>query len=246
MTTESSQGKIPLDDMRDKVSYSQVVNGKEQSDRKKPTLPEDHPLPEQDTSEAENLGFTTVDRSDALPADLVPARKHTVQQPTKEQPSTIHEELVENDPRGRKRSKSKSQDDYDKNSLASRSDMLYPEVDPDEETEERMRRYIDNLHRKLSVLTTEKQIAEDRAERATERVAEMKSLMNSDMTEIERDTEAIAKEAEELKKEKGFLKEQLNDAQSHIFSLQPYRKDLTPEEVGRVRTTLIYHSHWPF
>ena len=45
----------------------------------------------------------------------------------------------------------------------------------------------------------------------------------------------LASKAKELAEENRVLREQLNDAQSHIFSLQPYRKDLTPEEVGQVR-----------
>ena len=37
------------------------------------------------------------------------------------------------------------------------------------------------------------------------------------------------------------LRAELNDARSHIFSLQPYRKDITPEEMGRVSQKALVH-----
>ncbi|KAG6984381.1 hypothetical protein FocnCong_v005047 [Fusarium oxysporum f. sp. conglutinans] len=49
----------------------------------------------------------------------------------------------------------------------------------------------------------------------------------------------LASKAKELAEENRVLREQLNDAQSHIISLQPYRKDLTPEEVGQDYDALV-------
>ncbi|RSM07592.1 hypothetical protein CEP52_005158 [Fusarium oligoseptatum] len=103
----------------------------------------------------------------------------------------------------------------------------------------RLRRHVNDLHRKMSNLTTDKQIAEEKAERLADRVNSLKQRMSSNMTEVERSSETLAAKVEELTDENNLLREQLNDAQSHIFSLQPYRKDLTPEEVGQDYETLV-------
>jgi FtsZ-binding cell division protein ZapB len=108
---------------------------------------------------------------------------------------------------------------------------------PDDKVKEEnilLQRHIQDLHRKLSALSTDRQIAEEKADRLSEKVDSMKQRMSSSMTEVERSSEALATKVEELTEENRALREQLNDAQSHIFSLQPYRKDLTPEEVGQV------------
>lgn len=108
---------------------------------------------------------------------------------------------------------------------------------PDQKLREQnnqLNRRIHDLQRQLSTLTTDKQIAEEKAESATEKLDSLKQRMNSNMTEVEVSSEALASKVEELRKENRALREQINDAQSHIFSLQPYRKELTPEEVGQV------------
>lgn len=48
--------------------------------------------------------------------------------------------------------------------------------------------------------------------------------------------DAVGEAIDNLERENRKLKAELEDARSHIFSLQPYRKDLTPEEVGTVIT----------
>lgn len=88
-------------------------------------------------------------------------------------------------------------------------------------------------------LNLEKESAEREATKARQQIEDLKHLLNSDMEEIAKDTESLGKEMKRLKEENNLLREELNDAQSHIFSLQPYRKDLTPEEVGRV-SSLIF------
>jgi uncharacterized protein (UPF0335 family) len=86
----------------------------------------------------------------------------------------------------------------------------------------------------ITRLTLEKESVEREATKAREQIEELKHLLNADMEEIVKDTESLGTEMKRLKEENNLLREELNDAQSHIFSLQPYRKDLTPEEVGRV------------
>ncbi|KAM0561717.1 hypothetical protein ACHAPJ_002886 [Fusarium lateritium] len=102
-----------------------------------------------------------------------------------------------------------------------------------------LHRHVQDLHRKLAALNTDRQIAEERAERLADKVDNMKQKISSNMTEVERSSETLATKVEELAEENRALREQLNDAQSHIFSLQPYRKALTPEEVGQEYDTLV-------
>ncbi|KAG8669584.1 hypothetical protein FPOAC2_08918 [Fusarium poae] len=100
-------------------------------------------------------------------------------------------------------------------------------------------RRIQDLQRQLSALTTDKQIAEEKSDMLAEKLNNMKQRMNSNMTEVEISSEALADKVEELGKENRALREQLNDAQSHIFSLQPYRKELTTEDVGQEYDALV-------
>ncbi|KAH0490468.1 hypothetical protein TgHK011_001935 [Trichoderma gracile] len=88
-------------------------------------------------------------------------------------------------------------------------------------------------------LTVEKESAEREAAKAMQQLQELKHLLNSDMEEIAKDADSLGQEINRLKEENHLLREELNDAQSHIFSLQPYRKDLTPEEVGRQYDDLV-------
>jgi DNA repair exonuclease SbcCD ATPase subunit len=97
---------------------------------------------------------------------------------------------------------------------------------------------VQQLHRQIQILTTERYLAEEKAERAAERIEEMKRFMQRGISDIDHDTEGLLRDAEKLKEENKILKEQVNDAQSHIFSLQPYRKELTPDEVGRVSSPI--------
>ncbi|KAK1723585.1 uncharacterized protein BDZ83DRAFT_720573 [Colletotrichum acutatum] len=102
-----------------------------------------------------------------------------------------------------------------------------------------LRRGIMELRHRLKSTTARAEIAEEKVERAERRIGEIKSTVNSTITEIEKDTAPLASKINELSTENAALKEQLRDAQSHIFSLQPYRKELTPEEVGREYDDLI-------
>ncbi|KAF5663419.1 hypothetical protein FHETE_7495 [Fusarium heterosporum] len=125
-------------------------------------------------------------------------------------------------------------DGFGSNNLQHRDDRLYEE-------NARLQSHVHNLHKKLSTLNTDKQIAEEKAERLSDKLDSMKQRMSSGMTEVERSSEMLANKVEDLTAENRALREQLNDAQSHIFSLQPYRKDLTPEEVGQEYDALVEH-----
>jgi DNA repair exonuclease SbcCD ATPase subunit len=59
-----------------------------------------------------------------------------------------------------------------------------------------------------------------------------------ELDELSKDAEALTETIGELRQENEKLTTERDDARSHIFSLQPYMKDLTPEEVGRVRMPL--------
>ncbi|KAL5608921.1 hypothetical protein FOVSG1_003602 [Fusarium oxysporum f. sp. vasinfectum] len=92
---------------------------------------------------------------------------------------------------------------------------------------------VEDLLQRLSELNENKQIADEKADRLTKKVMSMEHRPSSHMT--------LASKAKELAEENRVLREQLNDAQSHIFGLQPYRKDLTPEEVGQDYDALVEH-----
>ncbi|KAK7425240.1 hypothetical protein QQZ08_008260 [Neonectria magnoliae] len=240
MAGDSGQGKIPLDDMRPKQSYSEAATGFEEKEmvppsRGKPKA-KGKSAPEKDfetssdrdgdrdmlmdldpTASTSVLDVSTMEMFDAV-SFQVPERNSSL-------PPTAEEDEPDDDlPAG-----------YEKTSFARRK---APETKVHEENA-RLRRHAQDLSRKINILITEKQIAEEKSERATERINEMKQAMNSGMTDIERDTESLARDLEKSLEENRALREQLNDAQSHIFSLQPYRKDLTSEEIGREYDTLV-------
>ncbi|OHW89605.1 hypothetical protein CSPAE12_11829 [Colletotrichum incanum] len=102
-----------------------------------------------------------------------------------------------------------------------------------------LHREIEELQRKLKLTTARAEIAEEKAERAEQRISEIKTSMSSAVNELEVDTDSLVPKLNQLRTENSTLKEQLRDAQSHIFSLQPYRKELTPEEVGREYDDLV-------
>ncbi|RKK73929.1 hypothetical protein BFJ69_g8948 [Fusarium oxysporum] len=100
-----------------------------------------------------------------------------------------------------------------------------------EEENLQLHHLVEDLLQRLSELNENKQIADEKADRLTKKGMSMEHRLSSHMT--------LASKAKELAEENRVLREQLNDAQSHIFSLQPYRKDLTPEEVGQDYDALV-------
>lgn len=246
MGHDTDAGRIRLDEMRTKPSYSDAVAGtgkRDASSKSKFSEMEKSFDPEGDR-DMDNIDLEAVDAAmlgglpsmemfDAVPFQKPPARKSSL-------PPTAEEDEPGDDGRSTsgKATRSRSQDNYEKTSFSRRKDY----ENKDAEENQRLRRHVQDLYKKINKLDTEKQIAEEKAERAAARVAEMKHHLNSDMSEIELSTEALANERDKYRDENRALREQLNDAQSHIFSLQPYRKDLTPEEVGRVSLPLASHS----
>ena len=62
----------------------------------------------------------------------------------------------------------------------------------------------------------------------------MRTTLASVMAEGPADDDSLARANIKLQEQIKRLNSELDDARSHIFSLQPYRKELTPEEVRRV------------
>ncbi|KAF4980602.1 hypothetical protein FZEAL_3415 [Fusarium zealandicum] len=221
------QGKIHVNNMR---SYSAVASGGTVK-----TEPESgaRPKPKIDAHTEKNVGDKVVTAGpDAMELDATSAsmeswddaRAYQVPPPHKTNLAPMTEEFEPLD----------DFSGFDSTSFSRRKDDSKLQ-----EENARLHRHVQDLHRKLSLLSTDKQIAEEQAERLTERVNGMKQRMSSSMTEVERSSETLATRVEELTDENQALREQLNDAQSHIFSLQPYRKDLTPEEVGQEYDSLV-------
>ncbi|KAK2000893.1 hypothetical protein LX36DRAFT_629787 [Colletotrichum falcatum] len=102
-----------------------------------------------------------------------------------------------------------------------------------------LKKEIEKLRRQLESATARAEIAEEKAERAEQRIGEIKADMRSTVDNVETGTGSQTPKVKQLKAENSALKEQLRDAQSHIFSLQPYRKEITPEEIGREYDDLI-------
>lgn len=78
----------------------------------------------------------------------------------------------------------------------------------------------------------------EQAERACEVLNKQLAALKSRVAD--RDTEEDDMAA--IRAENGELRSKLEDARSHIFSLQPYIKELTAEEVGNVSAVLGLHS----
>ena len=108
------------------------------------------------------------------------------------------------------------------------------EMDMLRDQERLMQREIDKLAKQVQHLADQKDIIEEKNELLTRQMQDMKRTMPSLLEDVDKDTGSLAEAFTGLQHENRILKEQLQDAQAHIFSLQPYRKELTPEEVGRV------------
>ncbi|KAF5247946.1 hypothetical protein FANTH_6227 [Fusarium anthophilum] len=90
---------------------------------------------------------------------------------------------------------------------------------------------VEDILQGLSELNENKGIADEKANKFTKKVMNMGHRLSSHM--------ALASKVQKLAEENRVLREQLNDTQSHIFRLQPYRKDLTPAEVRQDYDALI-------
>jgi hypothetical protein len=103
-----------------------------------------------------------------------------------------------------------------------------------EELTKEMQMELEQLAKEVQDLGDKKDIAEGKNELLMRQMQDMKRMMPSLLEDVDKDSDSLAQAFTNLQHENRILREQLQDAQSHIFSLQPYRKDLTPEEVGRV------------
>lgn len=101
-----------------------------------------------------------------------------------------------------------------------------------EGTELRLYRQIEELREQLRAEQQKTKAAEQ------QRTGDDES-MKSGFEELVNNNELLVKTVDKLEKESKRLKEELEDARTHIFALQPYRKDLTPEEVGRDYDDLV-------
>ena len=97
--------------------------------------------------------------------------------------------------------------------------------------EQRPNRELEHLRRQLREANTRA----DQAERVAEEMAkQLETRLGEMAAETAADNDSSADSVSALKTEIKSLKVQLDEARSHIFSLQPYRKDVTPKEVGQV------------
>lgn len=97
------------------------------------------------------------------------------------------------------------------------------------ELEEKYQRDIDELKAQL-------RDANRRTQQAESEVDQLRQELASKFREPESTAgDDLANMIKALRAENEGLRNELDEARSHIFSLQPYRKDLTPREVGQVR-----------
>jgi hypothetical protein len=105
-------------------------------------------------------------------------------------------------------------------------DLLRPQRSQDRDEEHWARREMEALRMQLREANSRADQAERAAEELTRQLKSMSSRVAVDDTDLADTTTS-------LKAENNGLKAELDEARSHIFSLQPYRKDLTPKEVGQ-------------
>lgn len=108
-------------------------------------------------------------------------------------------------------------------------DMIRPPSRPGRDDAQSILQEMEHLRVQLSAANSRADQAE-RAAEELERHLSSKPTPNEATTSSDESADAI----KSLQVENQGLRAELDDARSHIFSLQPYRKELTPEEVGRV------------
>ncbi|KAL6787810.1 hypothetical protein J3E68DRAFT_417200 [Trichoderma sp. SZMC 28012] len=255
MSPDKGQGTIPLDDMRSRASNGHAVLRKERKPTKSGDKDEveekskdgkkemdqndDKSRSSQEQQDDAPVEVDLLDFSDEItePIDpeLVPARKYTLSVPAPFLDDTNSDDGFDltNIP-GSIYASAESFDSMESESFTPRRRLSIGQRD-----ELRDQAQLRQLQDSIARLTAEKESAEREAGRAMQQIQDLKHLLNSDMEEIAKDADSLGQELSRLKEENRLLREELNDAQSHIFSLQPYRKDLTPEEVGRQYDDLI-------
>lgn len=112
-----------------------------------------------------------------------------------------------------------------------------------ERRDEQRREELRQIREEMDSLIAQLGEARDRADQA-ERVAdELTKVLDDKFSEMAVDNHHHGDESADtavaaLQTENKKLKAELDEARSHIFSLQPYRNDLTPKEVGQVSSSL--------
>ncbi|GFP52623.1 hypothetical protein TASIC1_0001077500 [Trichoderma asperellum] len=267
MSPDKGQGTIPLDDMRvrqpnghavlrkerkstkpaDKAETEAKAQGqKKETDVNADLAMQDGEQHEEAPVEVDIADFAKDEVTEAsISPELVPTRRYTLHVPgpytdgaqsddddfeLAEMTSSVYAAAAEGFP-GMESMESMENEDFMPPRRLADGDAARDEI--------REQAQLRQLQDAITRLTLEKESAEREATKARQQIADLKHLLNSDMEEIAKDTESLVKEMKRLKEENNLLREELNDAQSHIFSLQPYRKDLTPEEVGRQYDDLV-------
>ncbi|KAL7927806.1 hypothetical protein ACQKWADRAFT_13779 [Trichoderma austrokoningii] len=258
MSPDKGQGTIPLDDMRARQSNSHAVLRKERKstktadkaeaeakaqDRKREAdMNDDQAMLDGEQHDEAPVEVSAADfakdevTEDSISPELVSARRYTLNVPVPF-PDGAHSD----------------DDDFE---LAEMTSSMYAATEGFSGMEDFMprRRLSDGdgvrdemreqaqlrqLQDAITRLTVEKESAEREAAKFRQQMDDLKSLLNPDTEEIAKNIESLGAGMKRLREENSLLREELNDAQSHIFSLQPYRKDLTPEEVGRQYDDLV-------
>ncbi|KAL7934901.1 hypothetical protein V8C35DRAFT_300130 [Trichoderma chlorosporum] len=259
MSPDKGQGTIPLDDMRSRASNGHAVLRKERKSTKSGDKDEaeektksskkevkemeknddkvknDQEQPDDAPVEVDLLDFSIDEVTEPIDPELVPARKYNLSVPVPFLDDVNSDDGFDltNIP-GSIYASAESFDSMESESFTPRRRLSGGQRD-----ELRDQVQLRQLQDTIARLTAEKESAEREAGRAMQQVEELKHLLSSDMEQIVKDTDSLSQDLNRLKDENRLLREELNDAQSHIFSLQPYRKDLTPEEVGRQYDDLI-------
>ncbi|KAL7911168.1 hypothetical protein GGI35DRAFT_446700 [Trichoderma velutinum] len=254
MSPDKGQGTIPLDDMRSRSSNGHAVLRKERKSTKSGDKDETEEKSKDSKKEMETnddksrnsqeqqddapvevdlLDFSTDEITEPIDPELIPTRKYSVPVPFLDDTNSDDGFDLTNIP-GSIYASAESFDSMESESFTPRRRLSIGQRD-----ELRDQVQLRQLQDSIARLTAEKEGAEREAGRAMQQIQDLKHLLNSDMEEIAKDADSLGQELSRLKEENRLLREELNDAQSHIFSLQPYRKDLTPEEVGRQYDDLI-------
>ncbi|AEO62064.1 hypothetical protein MYCTH_2113928 [Thermothelomyces thermophilus ATCC 42464] len=118
----------------------------------------------------------------------------------------------------------------------SRDDLVLSQLQrsKEKELEQRYQREMDELRAQLR----EANHRAKQAERAVDQLARELAVKSNEITATVGGN--LAEMIDALKTENKGLKRELDEARSHIFSLQPYRKDLTPKEVGQDFDDLVH------
>ncbi|KAL7941675.1 hypothetical protein V8C42DRAFT_334442 [Trichoderma barbatum] len=256
MSPDKGQGTIPLDDMRSRSSNGHAVLRKERKSAKSGDKEEaeartkdskkemekrddkakDDQVQHDDAAVEEDLlEFSTDEVDESIDPELVPTRRYNLSVPFLDG-NNSDDGFDLTDMPGSIYASVESFDSMEREDFTPRRRLSGSGGQRDELREQvQLRQLQDTIAR----LTAEKESAEREASRAMQQIQDLKHLLNSDMEEIAKDADSLGQELNRLKEENHLLREELNDAQSHIFSLQPYRKDLTPEEVGRQYNDLV-------